>query len=212
MKRPAPPTPAFKSGGRGVASALLAAGCWLAWPAGLPAAKADTASLIASAEPGWPQFRGPRRDGISDERGLRQTWPEGGPPLLWSAQGLGRGFSSPVISGGRLFVTGDFGDEVRVLALDLQGKLLWIARNGASWLNQYPGARDPVAYSAERVYHQNAHGRVVCLEAATGREVWSVDLLARFHGSNITWGLTECLLVDEGAVFATAGEIGRAHV
>ena len=38
---------------------------------------ASPASLIASSERGWPQFRGPRRDGISDERGLVQSWPEG---------------------------------------------------------------------------------------------------------------------------------------
>ena len=48
------------------------------------------AELIAAPESGWPQFRGPRRDGISDERGLLPTWPEGGPKLLWSARGLPR--------------------------------------------------------------------------------------------------------------------------
>ena len=42
--------------------------------------------LIASPEPGWPQWRGPRRDGISDEKGLLASWPEGGPKLLWKIQ------------------------------------------------------------------------------------------------------------------------------
>jgi outer membrane protein assembly factor BamB len=164
-----------------------------------------TAELIASAEKGWPQFRGPRRDGISDERGLLPSWPEGGPRLLWTATGLGRGFSSPVIAGGRLYITGDFGEELRVLAFDLAGRPLWSTKNGAAWLNQYQGARSSVAYVAERVYHQNAHGRVVCLEAASGREIWAVDLLARFRGDNITWGLSDCLLVDERAVYAAPG-------
>ena len=49
---------------------------------------ASSAALIASPEAGWPQFRGPRRDGISDERGLLATWPAGGPKLLWSAKGV----------------------------------------------------------------------------------------------------------------------------
>jgi outer membrane protein assembly factor BamB len=164
-----------------------------------------TAELIASAEKGWPQFRGPRRDGVSDERGLLPSWPEGGPRLLWSATRLGRGFSSPVIAGGRLFITGDFGEDLRVLAFDLAGRPLWSTKNGAAWLNQYQGARSSVAYVAERVYHQNAHGRVVCLEAASGREIWAVDLLARFRGDNITWGLSDCLLVDERAVYAAPG-------
>lgn len=166
---------------------------------------APSASLIASTEQGWPQFRGPRRDGISTERGLLQSWPEGGPTLLWAAPGAGKGFSSPVISEGRLFVTGDFGEEVRILAYDLTGKPLWQAKNGSSWLNQYQGARASVTLSAGRVYHQNAHGRIVCLDAATGQERWAVNLLERFRGENITWGLSENLLVDERAVYATAG-------
>jgi outer membrane protein assembly factor BamB len=163
------------------------------------------ATLIASPEPGWPQFRGPRRDGISDERGLLPAWPEGGPKLLWSATGAGKGFSSPTIAGGRLYITGDFGEDVRVLAFDLQGKPLWSVKNGAAWLNQYQGARSTVTFFGGRIYHENAHGRVACLDAATGKELWSVDLLARFGGENITWGLSECLLVDERAVYATAG-------
>lgn len=194
------------------AGASILLGAMLALPAPgrdvAPAADATAsagAELIASTESGWPQFRGPRRDGICDERGLLQEWPEGGPRLLWSVAGLGRGFSSPVIVAGRLFITGDFGEETRVLAFDLAGQPLWSAKNGASWLNQYQGARASVAYRDGRVYHQNAHGRVVCLDAATGKEIWAVDLLAKFRGENITWGLSECLLVDGDVVYATAG-------
>ena len=197
------PVPSLRAASlrRGLALAVLVGGF------SRPGARATgaPATLIASAEPGWPQFRGPRRDGISDERGLLQAWPAGGPRLLWSAAGLGRGFSSPVIAGGRLFLTGDFGDECRVLALDLQGRLLWSAANGASWLNQYPGARASVACRAGRIYHENAHGRVACFDAVDGKELWSVELLARFGGENITWGLADCLLVDEHTVFAAPG-------
>lgn len=165
----------------------------------------STASLIASPETGWPQFRGPRRDGVSDERGLLQSWPEGGPTKLWSATGAGRGYSSPIIGGGRLYVTGDFGEDLFILAYDLEGRPLWKTKNGSAWLNQYQGARSSVTYSAGKLYHQNAHGRVVCLDAADGRELWAVNILERFRGENITWGLSECLMVDERAVYVAAG-------
>ena len=66
-------------------------------------AGAGEGRVIASPEPGWPQWRGPRRDGISDETGLLQSWPEGGPELLWTATGLGRGYSSPIVVGGTLY-------------------------------------------------------------------------------------------------------------
>ncbi|MGH7958718.1 MAG: PQQ-binding-like beta-propeller repeat protein [Opitutaceae bacterium] len=83
--------------------------------------------------------------------------------------------------------------------------LIWRARSGAAWLNQYQGARASVTYSSGRLYHQDAHGRLVCLETASGKEVWSVSVLERFGGENITWGLSECLLVDQRAVYVTAG-------
>lgn len=182
---------------------LLAAGMVVSVVAGAPVAAPPV--LVASPEAGWPQFRGPRRDGVSLERGLLPSWPEGGPTRLWSAKGLGQGFSSPVIGGGRLYLTGDVGEELQVMAFDLAGQLLWRTVNGRSWRKDYPGARSSVTLSAGRVYHQNAHGRVACLDAASGRELWAVELLARFGGRNLTWGLSECLVVDEGVVYATAG-------
>jgi outer membrane protein assembly factor BamB len=170
---------------------------------------AETASdlphLIASPESGWPQFRGPRRDGTGDEQGLLAEWPEGGPRKIWSVDKIGRGYSSPIIAGGRIFITGDVGDDLRIFALDLEGRLLWQAKNGAAWKDEFPGSRASVTFSEGRLYHENAHGRVACFDVASGRELWSIELLARFGGKNITWGMSECLLVDERAVYATAG-------
>ncbi|MHC4202958.1 MAG: hypothetical protein ACYSU0_23470, partial [Planctomycetota bacterium] len=53
------------------------------------------AKQVASDEPGWPQWWGPRRDAISTETGLLRVWPAGGPKLGWAADGLGEGYSSP---------------------------------------------------------------------------------------------------------------------
>lgn len=95
--------------------------------------------LIASAEPGWPQWRGPRRDGISDEKDLLPTWPERGPELLWKLDGLGAGWSSPIIVGRQLFITGDVGNDLVVFAFDLKGNLKWQKKNGRAWTGPYPG-------------------------------------------------------------------------
>jgi outer membrane protein assembly factor BamB len=43
------------------------------------------------------------------------------------------------------------------------------------------------------------------LDAASGRELWSVNILERFAGKNITWALSECLLVDGPRVIVTPG-------
>ena len=45
-----------------------------------------------SAATDWPQFRGPDRDGVSDEKGLAESWSEQGPTELWRVP-IGEGFS-----------------------------------------------------------------------------------------------------------------------
>ena len=50
----------------------------------------------------WPQFRGPNRDGVSTETGLLQSWPADGPPLAWTAKGLGGGYSTVSVAGDRV--------------------------------------------------------------------------------------------------------------
>jgi outer membrane protein assembly factor BamB len=161
--------------------------------------------VVASPESGWPQFRGPRRDGISDETGLLQAWPEGGPELLWSASGLGQGYSSPIIVDGSIYITGDVGDQLVIHALDLEGKARWTAVNGRSWTGPWPGARAACAYAGGRLFHKNAHGRVACLDPAQGEELWAVDTMERFEAENIKWGLSECLLVDGDRVIVSPG-------
>src|SRR5687767_1744227 len=99
------------------------------------------AEVVPTGDAGWAQFRGARRDGVSEEKGLLQTWPDDGPRVVWTAKGAGKGFSSPIVAGGRVIVTGDFGEETAVVAYDWEGKEVWRATNGAAWLNQYQGAR-----------------------------------------------------------------------
>jgi len=189
---------------------IVPVACRAAPPGGVstvPRTRAETGTngLIASPEPDWPQWNGPRRDGISSETGLRTVWPAAGPRLAWKIGNLGRGWSSPIIVRDRLYITGDLDDELVIFAFDLDGMPQWQAKNGRSWTGSYPGARASCAYSAGRLYHMNAHGRVVCLEAQTGKELWAVDVLERFRGHNITWAMSESLLIDGTRVLVTPG-------
>lgn len=188
-----------------VCNLLLLAGLMAGSHAGVGAAGTPGVSLVASTEAGWPQWRGPRRDGISLEAGLLKSWPEGGPRLLWAVTNIGNGYSCPIVAGGKIFITGDVGEHLQIFAFDPAGRPLWAATNGASWNGQYPGARACVAYSEGRLYHLNAHGRVACVSAEDGRELWAVDVLERFGGKNITWALSECLVVESNRVYVTPG-------
>jgi len=161
--------------------------------------------LIASGEADWPQWRGPRRDSISGERGLLDAWPAGGPKLLWKATGMGKGWCSPIVTGGRIYIVGDAGSELRIFALGLDGKVKWRAANGKAWKKAYPGGRAACCYSEGKIYHMNGHGRVVCLNATGGKEQWAVDILKRFDAKLPTFGISECLLVDGNNLIVTPG-------
>lgn len=182
--------------------------CWMLVIAGMAwarPAEAPGARLVASPVAGWPQWRGPRRDGVSTERRLLQSWPDGGPRRLWTASGLGRGYSAPIIAYGRIVLTGDDGEVCRIIALDLNGREVWRVPNGRAWTGSYPGSRSSLTAAHGRFFHQNAHGRVVCLDPATGREIWAVDVAERFAAGNIEWGRSESLLVDRNRVIVTVG-------
>ena len=161
--------------------------------------------LIASPEPDWPQWRGLYRDGVSAETGLLKSWPQTAPRLLWSVDGLGKGWSSPIIVRQHVYITGDVGDDLVIFAFDHDGKAVWQAKNGKAWKGSYPGARACCAFSDGLLYHLNAHGRLACLDADSGQERWAVSVLERFEGKNITWALSECLLIDGPHVIVTPG-------
>ncbi|MGA1238494.1 MAG: PQQ-binding-like beta-propeller repeat protein [Limisphaerales bacterium] len=160
---------------------------------------------VTSPEPDWPQWRGPSRNGISTETNLLQSWPTNGPIRLWTATSLGNGYSAPIIVQDHIYITGDINDSLHVFALNLSGQITWQTTNGNAWHHPYPGARAACTYSEGRLYHLNAHGRIACLDAHTGQELWAFYLHDRFGGKPPTWALSECLLVHENQVFVTPG-------
>lgn len=165
--------------------------------------------LLTAAGPGekpfWPQFHGPQRDNLSRETGLLKNWPAGGPKLLWSFDQCGRGYSSVAVADGLVFLTGDFDAEEHVLALDLEGKLKWKAPNGRAWRGPQPGARTTPTWHDGIVYQLNGTGRLVAMEAASGKEVWAVELQERFEAKHNVWGYAENVLVEGDKVICMPG-------
>ena len=153
----------------------------------------------------WAQFRGPNRDDISTETGLLKRWPEGGPKLLWTAKGIGEGYSTVAVAGGLIYTTGNIGSDTVITALDLGGKTRWRVKNGPSYKRARPGTRSTPTIDNNRLYHENADGDVVCLDARTGKTIWSLNILKKFNGRNISWALAESLLIDGNNVICTPG-------
>ena len=163
--------------------------------------------LAEDGSPGgnWPQFHGPSRDNMSAERGLLKQWPEGGPRLAWRFSECGDGYSGVAVAGGRIFTAGDFGEKEMLIALDLEGKVVWKTPNGESWRGEMPGARTTPTYSDGTIYHMNPVGRLAAFEAASGQERWAVDLKAEFGVKLATWALSENVIVDGQAVLCAPG-------
>ena len=119
----------------------------------------------------WPQWRGPRRDGISTETGLLSSWPEAGPPLVRTIAGMGEGNSSPIVAQGRLFITSHVAQEQRVTSFALDGTRLWQVANGSAENVRY-GAQSSVVVEGDWVYVISETGRIVALAAGTGEKQW----------------------------------------
>src|SRR5262245_3192432 len=87
-------------------------------------------TLLLAAD--WPQWRGPHRDGISQETGLLREWPKDGPPLVWQVKDIGSGYSTPAVAGDRLFLLSNQGNEDEfVQARQVKdGSQIWSQRIG----------------------------------------------------------------------------------
>lgn len=173
------------------------------------------ASVLVNSAADWPQWRGPNRDGISQETGLLKQWPADGPPLVWKATGLGTGFSSVSVSKGRIFTMGDVDDACCVLALnEKDGKLLWKTPIGApdNSDRQRPGTRCTPTVDGDLVFVISARGDLVCLEAATGKERWKKDFARDFKGRAPSWRYSESPLVDGDKLVCSPGGTSPALV
>lgn len=155
----------------------------------------------------WPQWRGPNRDGISKETGLLKQWPTDGPPLAWKATGAGQGYSSLAIAGGRLYTMGLRANREHIIAFDVTtGKEVWATPHGSAFRNDRgDGPRGTPTVDGERLYALGGNGDLSCLDAQTGRIVWTMNVLRKFGGSNINWGISESPLVIGERVLVNAG-------
>lgn len=169
-------------------------------------------TIVSAAD--WPQWRGPNRDGISAETGLLSAWPQGGPPVVWKAEGLGEGYSSLAIAGGRIYTQGQRGKQEFVLALDVKtGKKVWETPTSRDFRNDRgDGPRGTPTLDGDRLYAMTGDGVLVCLDKATGKIVWSENVAQKYRGEIPQWGYSESPLIDGGRLIVMPGGRGASVV
>ena len=169
----------------------------------------------AQAGGNWPQWRGPNRDGISKETGLLKQWPDGGPPLAWKAAGAGNGYSSFAVSNGRLYTMGLRGDKEFIIAFDVAtGKEVWATPHGTKAFrnDRGDGPRGTPTIEGNRLYALGGNGDLSALDTATGKVVWSMNVLEKFGGEQITWGISESPLIVGDKLLVNPGGPGASIV
>src|SRR5262245_29533757 len=138
------------------------------------------AALPAVAEKDWPWWRGPGLDGKSRDREVVTKWTPT-QNVIWKTPVPGRGHSSPVLWGDRIFLTtADEQEQTqRILAFDRNtGKPLWnVVAHKGGFLRKYPKntqASATPACDGERVYAVfiNTDGLHVTATDLEGKIVW----------------------------------------
>jgi outer membrane protein assembly factor BamB len=167
---------------------------------------------LAAAD--WPQWRGVNRDGHSSETALLASWPAGGPPVVWRATGLGEGYASMSVAGGRVYTQGQRGQQEFVIALDVKtGAKIWEAATGRAFReSRGNGPRGTPTIDGDRVYAMAADGMLVCLDAASGKSIWSQNVVQKYGNGIIPWGMSESPLVDGNRLIVMPGGRGSSLI
>lgn len=164
---------------------------------------------VASRAADCPRFRGPQGDGVFPETGLLKQWPEGGPKLAWSVDGLGPGYSSAVVADGTVYVTGmDSQNQGILFAFGEDGSRKWKVAYGPEFVKEGPaptGTRGTPTVDGDRVFVMTGFTRLVIFDANKGQVLKTVDLLERFGAEKARFGFAECVLVDGRKVICTPG-------
>jgi outer membrane protein assembly factor BamB len=172
-------------------------------------------NLAGAGAAEWPTFRGSDRSAVSKDVGLLQEWPRSGPPLVWKAEGTGRGYASLAISDGRIFTLGDGiasagDDDEYLLCMDLQnGKELWKTKMGPPWTqgkSAWQSSRSTPTVDGNLVFVLTADGTLACCDTDTGKKHWQKSLTNDLGGKKAdNWGYSESVLVDGELVVCTPG-------
>ena len=171
-----------------------------------------TQPQISSEDGGWPQWRGPNRDGKSTETGLADKWPEM-PPIVWNTQGFGEGFSTPSATSDAIFLLGTAGNRELLFRLDWDGNIKWKTPIGAKTDGGgYPGPRGAPTIHKGVAYSMASDGSLSAVDTNSGKLIWQKNMKRDFGGNCGHWGFAESPLIDGNQLICTPGSADAAIV
>jgi len=171
------------------------------------------AELVAT-DRDWIGFRGPLRDGHVQNITIAADGFKEPPKRLWQRR-VGPGWSSFAVVGNVVFTQEQRGQKEAVLAFDINtGNEIWAHEDEARFEETVSGAgpRATPTFDSGKIYAQGGSGILNCLDAATGKLLWSRDITedakAKPTADKIKppgWGFSSSPLVTQGVVVVFAG-------
>lgn len=168
------------------------------------AAAVALCGAAASAED-WTTWRGPNLDGVSTEKNVPVEWNgKAKKNVLWRTALPGSAGASPVVAAGKIFLTSADGEDLVLLALDLDGKILWkqVLGTGNKTVRGDEGnsaSPSPVA-DGKHVWAMMGTGELGCW-TADGKQVWKLDLQKEYGRFDIQFGMTSTPVQHEGKLY-----------
>jgi outer membrane protein assembly factor BamB len=166
-------------------------------------------SSTASGED-WPRWRGPHGNGTWQAPPLPEHWPDEGLPVVWR-HNLGGGYAGIAMAGGRVYTL-----DRRKEPVETEGIVCFSADDGTLlWQHRYPvqygdlaygnGPRSTPTIQEGRVYTLGAVGHLFCLDAASGKVLWSRNLVEQAAARIPEWGLAASPVIYKDLVIIHAG-------
>lgn len=178
----------------------------------------------------WPQWLGPKRDGVWREDRILEKFSSEGPKIRWRTP-VGAGYSGPAVAQGRVFLTdrllspdaksqanpfdrGQINGRERVLCLsEATGKILWSHEYDCPYSISYAaGPRANPIVSGNKVYTLGAEGNLICLDTGNGQVIWQMDFNEAFGIPTPLWGFSAHPLIDGNRLICLAGGDGSTVV
>jgi outer membrane protein assembly factor BamB len=163
----------------------------------------------------WPQLMGPNRNGVCSSTNLNLDWSAAPPKKLWSKR-IGSGWSSPVVSDGKVILFHRENDQEIVECLNAKnGEPIWQATTSAGYVDAFgfdDGPRATPTIHKSKIYSVGANGDIRCHELNDGTELWAVSAKKSFGAGQGYFGFGCSPLVAKNLVMVNVGGSDQASV
>ncbi len=146
----------------------------------------------------WPQWRGPRLNGISAETSVPTHW-SNTENVAWRFPLPGPGGATPIIWEDRIFVTSVADNDLVLICVGTNGKEQWrqtvCSGNKDVRGDEGNSASPSPCTDGQHVWTFMANGWLACY-TVDGTEVWKLDLQTRYGKLKIAFGMTSTPVLD----------------